>query len=369
MNNELINNLSISCNHSKATKDVYFHCLNEYSLYFNQNLQELLIEAENDENNRIKWKHCRLKAKLIEYRHYLLGKFAFNTVKKHMNCILNFYKFYDVEIQKLPKLNEKSIKKPQPIYFKDLPDKEVIREALKLSSPLLKAIILFSCSSGCGRAETLSLTIQDYINALSEYLPDRKTDIFEIIDYLNETNEIIPAFRVLRRKTNKYYITYCSSEAVEAINAYILTRKDKITNDSKLFKINRNYLTELFRKTNDRLGLGLVGDYSRLRCHMLRKFHASALYNDGMSLDKINDLQGKAKNKTNEAYFMTNPDNLKLEYIEHLPAISINKDVEKLYVKSSEFIRMESENKELKSELGKIKDDITNIKKYFENDF
>lgn len=48
---------------------------------------------------------------------------------------------------------------------------------------------------------------------------------------------------------------------------------------------------------------------------MLRKFHASALYNDGMSLDKVNDLQGNAKNKTDATYFMTKPDNLKCEYI------------------------------------------------------
>ena len=48
--------------------------------------------------------------------------------------------------------------------------------------------------------------------------------------------------------------------------------------------------------------------------------YASALYNSGMSLDKVNDLQGKAKNKTDAAYFMTNPDDLKYEYIKHQAA-------------------------------------------------
>ena len=70
------------------------------------------------------------------------------------------------------------------IYFKDLPDKEVIREAFQIASSLMKAIILFSCSSGCARTETLSLTIGDYIKALSEYLPNNKRDIFDVIDYL-----------------------------------------------------------------------------------------------------------------------------------------------------------------------------------------
>ena len=98
---------------------------------------------------------------------------------------------------------------------------------------------------------------------------------------------------------------------------------------------------------------------------MLRKFHASALYNDGMSLDKVNDLQGKAKNKTDEAYFMTNPEDLKNEYINHLSAVTINKEVEKITIKSKEFLMIEKENSELKSELNGIKAEILGIKKKF----
>ena len=39
-----------------------------------------------------------------------------------------FYRFYDIEIQKLPMINENAMQKPQQIYFKDLPDKEIIKE-------------------------------------------------------------------------------------------------------------------------------------------------------------------------------------------------------------------------------------------------
>lgn len=94
---------------------------------------------------------------------------------------IKFYKFYDVEIYELPKINEKSIQKPQPIYFTNLPDKKIIRDALGIANPVMNAIILFICSSGCGRAEYLSLTIQDYIDALSEYLPKNDLSIFEVI--------------------------------------------------------------------------------------------------------------------------------------------------------------------------------------------
>ena len=131
----------------------------------------------------VKWKHSRLKSKLVEYGHYMFQNYAAGTVRNEMNCIIFFYKFYDIEVWDLPKVNDKNIQKPAPIYFKDLPDKEVIREAFQIASPLMKAIILFSCSSGCARTETLSLTIGDYIEALSEYLPRHRMDIFEVIDY------------------------------------------------------------------------------------------------------------------------------------------------------------------------------------------
>ena len=42
-------------------------------------------------------------------------------------------------------------------------------------------------------------------------------------------------------------------------------------------------MVQSFEMINDTLGLGRVGRYLRFRSHMLRNFHASALYNDGMS--------------------------------------------------------------------------------------
>lgn len=279
-----------------------------------------------------------------------------------MNCIIFFYKFYDIEVWDLPKVNDKSIQKPAPIYFKEMPDKEVIREAFQIASPLMKAIILFSCPNGCARTETLSLTIGDYIKALSEYLPNNRRDIFDVIDYLNDVDDVVSTFSILRKKTNKYYLTYCSPEAVKSINAYLLLRDRPITDESPLFQISRTYMVQSFEMINDTLGLGRVGRYLRFRSHMLRNFHASALYNDSMSIDKVNDLQGKAKNKTDAAYFMTNPDDLKYEYIPHLPAVTINTDVEKLSVKSPQFIQMEKENEALKSEVGDMRNELEEMR-------
>ena len=361
-NNELLRTIFVTYNHSPGTQRLYIYALEKYSTYHEMELNELLMEAESEENKGIKWKHRRIKSRLLEFRQYLLENYALNTVKLVMINVIKFYKFYDVEIYELPKINEKSVQKPQPIYFSDLPDKEIIRNALGIASPVMKAAILFIASSGCARAETLSLTIQDYIDALAEYLPRRKMNIFEVINLIEDDETIIPTFNIRRKKTNKYYTTYCSPEAVKAINAHILSRSDNVTNESKLFKMGTNYFTISFQKINDDLGLGKIGPYNRFRSHMLRKFHASALYNDGMSLDDVNDLQGKAKNKTDQAYFMINPEDLKYTYIEHLSAVTINTEVKKLHVKSPEFIKIENEKNELMLELDRLKFDIDSLK-------
>ena len=366
MNNELIEEIHLVKNHSKGTRKVYRDAVKKYTDFCSMSLAELLEEAESEEDKGVRWKRRKLKTRLLKYRQFLLEKYCYNTAYSYFYPIIVIYKYYEIEILDLPKINKKGVKTAEPIQFRDLPDKEVIRKAINIAIPVMRAAIYFMASSGCAKQETLNLTIGDYIDALSEYTD--KTDIYDIINELGHDCNIVPTFNILRQKTNKYYTTYCSPEAVNSINNYLLGRKDPLTRESPLFKIETSYFSLNFIQMNNELGLGKVGSFNRLRSHMLRKFHASALYNDGMSLDKVNDLQGKAKNKTDASYFMTNPDDLKYEYIKHLPAVTINQDVEKLSIKSPEFMQIENENKELKIELDGIKSDIAELMKGLKND-
>lgn len=359
MDSELLEEIHIVKNHSEGTRKVYKCAVKKYTKFCGKSLEELIEEAESEEEQGIRWKKRKLKRRLLSYRQYLIDNYPINSVRTMFNPITAIYKYYEIEIMDMPKINAKAVKTPEPITFKDLPDKEVIREVLNIAPPTIKPIIYFMASSGCARTETLNLTIQDYINALSEYTI--KTDIYEIIDEIGYECEIVPTFNVYRQKTGKYYTTFCTPEAVNAINVYLVSREDPLTPESQLFKITKTELVRRFSKLNDKLGLGKVSSLRRFRTHMLRKFHASALYNDGMSLDKVNDLQGKAKNKTDSSYFMTNPDDLKYEYINHISAVTINKDVEKLSIKSPEFIQMENERNQLMSQITDIQNDVGDI--------
>ena len=185
-------------------------------------------------------------------------------------------------------------------------------------------IILFISSSGCARRETLNLTVGDFIDATLEY--HKTSNIKDALFTLNNLDFIIPTFRIKRQKTNKFYFTFCSHESSKAIVDYLISERNDLKHEDKLFNLNLYYWNKYFNKINDELDLGKIGEYNRFRSHMLRKFHASSLYNDdnGLSLSEIDALQGRSKNNTHSAYFMENPNNLKKKYVKILDALLIN---------------------------------------------
>ena len=319
----LLNNLSKSRNLAPKTKQSYLNAMNCYVNFHNKSFKDLLIEAEQEEEKSIRWKNRKIKDYLINFRLFLQEKYLASTAKVYFQRIITLYTHFEIEIHKLPPISHKSGNFSEPITFEDLPTKNIIKNALKLSNPLMRAIILFMSSSGCARRETLNLTVKDFIDATWEY--HNECEIDKVVKCLKNKNNIVPIFRIRRQKTNKFYFTFCSPEASSAIINY-LDSINIIDLESKLFDINLYYLNKYFMDINEKLKLGKAGPYNRFRSHMLRKFHASQLYNSSnvLSLEEIDALQGRSKNNTHSSYFMENPNILKEKYIEALSAIEIN---------------------------------------------
>ncbi len=322
---EIMNEFIKIRNLNNRTVYGYNNAIKLYTNFNNMSLSELLKEAEEDEENGIRWKNRKIKQRLLNFRLFLQKNYLISTVKVHFQRILTIYRHFEIEIHNLPTINIKNTNKLKPIMFEDLPTKEIISDAVKIANPIMKAIILFISSSGCARQETLNITIQDFIDATSEY--HNSNDIYEIITILIKRNDVVPTFKLKRQKTNKFYFTFCSPETVNYILDYLIISKRKLKNEDKLFKTNLDYLNDYFKEINESLNLGKVRKYNRFRSHMLRKFHASTLYNheNGLSLDEIDALQGRGKDNTHSAYFMENPINLKKKYENVLDAITINK--------------------------------------------
>ena len=361
---EIFDNFVKSRNLKKRTKSGYKSTLKQYTMFHQMTLEELLNEAELEEEKGIRWKNRKLKSRLIDFRNWLQNNFLNGTAKECFGRVLTFYRHHEIEIHNLPYFNPKNSNFSEPVTFDKLPDNEIIKHALKISSPVMRAVILFMSSSGCAIADTLSLTIDDFINATKDY--HGKTDVYEVLEILKKRDDVVPTFRLRRQKNKKFYYTFCTPEATKEIVSYLLSRNKKLTGDDKLFKISHCWALSRFAEINDMMNLGFVGKHRRFRSHMLRKFHASYLKNSGMSKDDINILQGKSRNNTDESYFFDDPRILRERYIEHMDAISINLDVNNLDIKSPEYIDLENKNYRLEEENLKYREVVDNIDKRIE---
>lgn len=330
-------------------------------------LHELILEAEKEEDQGIRLKNRTIKKRLINHRNYLINErnYSHVTVQKTMTGLRTIYNHFEIELPRIPKLNERSVKSTEPIYYDDLPTHELIGKAINLSKPIMKAVILFITSSGCARSETCSLTIQDFIEATSEY--HNSENIYEVLEELKDQDNIVPIFHVKRQKTNKFYYTFCSPEAVTAIVSYLNSRTDNMTNDKKLFKINKNYLNVKFQELNEQLGGPNKGCYCLLRTHMLRKFHASNLARgeNGLSLDEIDSLQGRTKDNVRKSYYFDDPKELRKKYIRNIDKVLINNESVKIDSPEVAALRKEAEklkeeNEIIKSNINKAVDDRIN---------
>ena len=55
----------------KTTHNTYYSVLTDYSTQQQKSLYKLIEEADNEEEEKIRWKHRKLKKRLINYMNYL----------------------------------------------------------------------------------------------------------------------------------------------------------------------------------------------------------------------------------------------------------------------------------------------------------
>ena len=304
---DLFNGFCISRNIKGSTVRSYLSAVRKYESYNGMSMDSLMDEAIRDEESMVPLKNRHIKRRLLDFRTFLLDSdLSINTVRTYFSRVKTFYRHFEVE---LPYLNDIKFDDAYLSSYHVLPTKKDIMDACSISSLSFKAVVLFISSSGCAKAETLSLSVEDFIEACSDY--HRGGALGEILDELSIRKDIVPTFYLKRIKTNKFYYTFCSPEASYYIVKYLISRKGLSLDDS-LFDFSDDSLMYNFKKVNDRLGMGFVGNYRFFRSHSLRKFHAS---NIGLSVDYVDELQGRAKTKVHEAYIKTNPMRLKEIYM------------------------------------------------------
>lgn len=344
--------------------------IEHYSKYQNMTIHDLLEEADQEEEAGIRWKRRTLKQRLINYMNYLKQEMLLSSAKSYFNYIKAFYGHHEIEIGKLPKWNIKNARIAEPITAKNLLTKPLIREALKIATPVMRCIILTEASSGMTKSDVLRLTVGQFIEATYPY--HHSNNIQVAVDLmLNEEMDMIPAFHLRRRKTNKYFITFISPEATKEICKYLKLRDKRnkkyhrplLTHVDKLFKIAPGVYTDKFNEMNNQLNYGKAGTYNQLRGHQLRKFNATMLEKHGMSRYLINVIQGKSNNAVDDVYFIEDEDTLRDAYVQALEGVLIYTDVKNVTRYSPEYQKLEQQNKELKSREDKLKNILERLER------
>ena len=361
-NKNMLTRFSTERNHSQNTKKGYQASISVFEKVIGKNIDELLRIAESEK--KLEWENTQLRLWLINFRNHCYKEYKEQTGKKHIERIKTFFTHYDINIGKLPYASTKQVRKSEEIDYEDLPNREILKKCIELKNPLLKAITLFMSSTGISKADTLNLTVQDYLDATVTY--HNTNNIYDAIKIMDKSEvSIIPTFKLQRQKTGKTYRTFSSPESVKAINIYLLSREHLEPKDT-LFNISKSRLNTIFRETNHKLCLGTVNGRARFTPQMLRSYHASQLSEAGMNDNLIDLIQGrKPQSIARKSYIRIKREKLKEEYIKALPFLVVE-DIEEvkteLDVVKKEKEVLERENTEFKQYYDGLREEIEFIK-------
>ncbi len=347
---------------SETTEENYTIRLKSYCNFLGKSPKELLDIAEQEQDNNIKMKDRKIKRYLLDYADHLrINGRCESTIKGNLETIKAFYHEYEIETFRIRGFfkNESQNKS-----FEELPTKEHIKKALKVSGLRTQAVILLHYTSGMGASEVRHLTYGDFLTALDEYFDldeDVLLNIPKVVNKLKKKKkELVGTWKIKRYKTGMPYVTFNSPESNDTILDYLLERirkNKKIESlQDPLFvsHFNRNMGKEThshsIRDLNDRLGWGMRSEKRYFfTSHMLRKLFTTTLYKAKVDELPINWMLGHKINPITESYFKADIQSLKQHYLKALNELSLdNIKVKTVTTKEYDYIINDSKDKDEK---------------------
>lgn len=370
---EFCNDKNLSIN----TQNLYTSSVRLYEQINDLSLDFLIEEADKEEEKGIRWKHRKLKDRLIQYRNYLFANKSQGTANRYLGCIKTIYRHFEIELQPLPSFNSKQIDLTYQMDYDDLVTKQEIIDAYYEANNEMKNIIVFAISTGLSKVDMLKLKVFDFFEACN--VKYKNKEVIDVLYDIKAKDNLIPCFKGTRKKTGVKYITFCSPEAVEHIVQRLIGRDAKLREEGlrlsfndKLFNISNSHLLYSFKKINNKLNLGKVGKFSKMRCHMLRKYHASTLLNCEeikWSKEEIDTLQGRLQDMTHRAYFHVSIEKIYKKYMASVDELMLFKSING--VDEEAFEKLKTENNFYKKEIvkneNKLEEQQKTINKILEN--
>ncbi len=335
-----------------STLKTYLICLRKYCTIIGLSPNELIEEADLEEENGIKLRDRKINLNLFKFKKQLQKNgISEGTISLHLFAIKSFYDALDIQIPKFktPK-GDISLEK----NFGKLISKKELNILVNVAPPREKALIYLMALSGMAQAEARKLTIKKFLDSAGEVINKELNSISDLFAVENELSKEMITLQVVRKKVNYRYITFIPPEATYQIILYLKERmygrnkRIKINKcDSALFvknngePIDRDVIVTNFRRIGLQAGFKKEnGAYSFWRAHSLRKYFISTIMNKIGDKVMADFLAGHKISNVDRAYWYMDPKDLKKRYLKALPYLSIDQ-VKVKDIKSDDFKRIE----------------------------
>lgn len=336
---------------TKKTNDRYLSDLTDYCDFNKMGIDDLIDEANKEEEAGIRKNKRKLKTRLINFRGYLRSKgYAEKHVKTRFRNVKSFYKQNEIELPFIPKDTKQY---DRQLRHDEVPSKEDIKRAIETTTNLRnRAIFLFMATSGSASAETRTFTVREWILGTKEFHGETE-DIQRALKKMNGEMEYIPVFPIVRQKKNLDYYTCITPEANQYIVNYLMTREN-LTLDDYVFDISENSLGDAYRYVNDKLGWGRVkgGKIRYFSSHQMRRFNFNVLGIENKSFAYL--IEGRKFGATSEAYFVRDPNKIRAKYREFVNDLTIFQKYEIKDINSKEYLEMQEQLKKKDDEIREL---------------
>lgn len=295
-----------------------------YTNYHELTLDELIEEAEQEEEDNVRLARRKIRKRLIRFRKYMIDDLNYSawTIKTNMICVKAYYRYYGIEIPDIQNIPLP----PSPndsIEFEDLPKKEAFRAAIE-STKLLKhkALFLFAFCTGSARNELANFTFKQFLDGVNPYCNNMARTPEDIINYLDgkcEEEVIIPIFRMVRGKTQYHYHTVITPECLQFMINYMKAEALYLRDEDPFFQLSPWGVSTAFKLINEKFNWGKRGTRGYFSTHRIRAAHASLIEEK----DFANYIEGRKPDPIMQAYFKRDPNRVKEKYKEHMYKFTI----------------------------------------------
>lgn len=356
-NKELIQEISILRSWSKNTIESYTTVINQYSKINNKSMIDLIQEAEDEEDSRIRKNKRKIKQRFNNFQIQLIKTgYTVKTIKLYIARIKSIYNYYEIELPQLQPINQTNKES-----FKDILTKDEIKKILTNTNTKQRAIIIFGATTGLRISDIVKITLQDFLEAIQDEIPFHfdETNLFESLTKLEKVPNIVPTWRIISKKTKTEHITFNTPEATRFIIQMLKERcmKEDITLESNLFGFKYQTVLQSYNRLNTRLQLGyLPNNQGRFHSHGLRKYMCTSLVNNGADFLFVEFLAGHTLNPVQQSYYYANPEKLKKWYVKYMDCLTFFENINVIDINSKEKQELEYLKQENKETLSRIKE-------------